>query len=56
MQENGFLGRETTEYVLNNSKVQELLNSTKTFDLVILEQFINEALLGLGSISKLRSY
>ncbi|XP_015838775.2 UDP-glycosyltransferase UGT5 [Tribolium castaneum] len=48
VQENCVLGGGTTEYALNNTNVQKLLNSGETFDVVILEHFLNEALLGIA--------
>ncbi|KAG5890627.1 hypothetical protein JTB14_020332 [Gonioctena quinquepunctata] len=37
-----------TEYVLSHKKVQELIHSNETFDLVIAEQFGNEAFMGFA--------
>ncbi|RZC32879.1 UDP-glucuronosyltransferase 2C1-like, partial [Asbolus verrucosus] len=42
------MGLEVTEGTFNNSNVQKLLNSGETFDVVILEHFLNDALVGLG--------
>lgn len=42
------LGILMTEYTLSEEKVQKLINSNTTFDLVIVEQFINEAHLGFA--------
>lgn len=48
MQENCILGEGTTEYTLNNSNVQKLLNSEQNFDVVIMEHYVNEALVGIA--------
>lgn len=43
------MGLETTEHALQNKNVQEfLLNENLTFDLIICEQFYQEAFLLLG--------
>ncbi|KAJ8954696.1 hypothetical protein NQ318_011389 [Aromia moschata] len=42
------LGYTLTEYTLGHPDVQELIHSNKSFDLVIAEQFANEALMGFG--------
>uniref|UniRef100_V5H0N4 UDP-glucuronosyltransferase n=1 Tax=Anoplophora glabripennis TaxID=217634 RepID=V5H0N4_ANOGL len=43
------LGYLVTENALTNSGVQNLIHSNETFDLVILEQFLNEAHMAFGS-------
>lgn len=42
------LGLSMTEYLLSHSEVQNLIHSNKTFDVVIVEQFLNEAHMGFG--------
>lgn len=37
-----------TEYILSEPKVQHLINSNDTFDLVIIEMFVNEAHMGFA--------
>ncbi|KAJ8980274.1 hypothetical protein NQ317_005132 [Molorchus minor] len=42
------LGYVITEYILSHNEVQNLINSNETFDLVIVEQFANEAHMGFA--------
>ncbi|KAJ8928774.1 hypothetical protein NQ314_018632, partial [Rhamnusium bicolor] len=42
------LGYILTEFTLSHPDVQNLLHSNETFDLVLLEQFVNEAHMGFG--------
>lgn len=46
------LGTELTNRTLGHNNVQNLLNSGKKFDLVIIEYFFNDALIGLGHFFK----
>lgn len=42
------MGPKMAEYVLSAPQVQSLIHSTKTFDLVIVEQFVSESLFGFA--------
>lgn len=42
-------GQSITEYILAHDKVQQLIHSNATFDLVIVEQFLNEAHMGFAA-------
>ncbi|XP_018324508.1 2-hydroxyacylsphingosine 1-beta-galactosyltransferase-like [Agrilus planipennis] len=42
------IGVDLTERVLNHPAFVDLLNSNETFDLIILERFMNDALIGLS--------
>lgn len=43
-----YVGLLITEELLKHEKIQDLLNSDKNFDLVILPQFLNEGLFGIA--------
>jgi hypothetical protein len=42
------LGTGLVEHTFKNSEVQKLLNSDESFDVVIIEHFLNEALIGIA--------
>nr|XP_015838840.1 PREDICTED: UDP-glucuronosyltransferase 2A2-like [Tribolium castaneum] len=42
------LGLEMTELMLKSKQVQNLLNSSRRYDVVIIEQYFNEAIIGMG--------
>lgn len=42
------MGLRFTEHILNNPQVQELIHSNATFDLIIMDMFLNEAFFGFA--------